>query len=194
MKKNFFLFLFLLLGLQVQASPEKIYEVDFEDGQTFYMYSGTKTTLRINQIPPDLNSIQLSIVERPSAPKASIVGKRLKAVNTGNSTSYADFIIDIPEISHGTNIKQLIQLDLKTFKKTSDRAYEVVDRHTYYIRPTTCSPSGDNVCGTYKSKCRKGSTNCNEDSTLLKTFTNECEMNRYGAEYLHDGVCHESTI
>jgi len=178
----------------VQASPEKIYEVDFEDGQTFYMYSGTKTTLRINQIPPDLNSIQLSIVERPSAQKAFIMGKRLKAVNTGNSTSYADFIIDIPEISHGTNIKQLIQLDLKTFKKTSDRAYEVVDRHTYYIRPTTCLPSGDNVCGTYKSKCRKGSTNCNEDSTLLKTFTNECEMNRYGAEYLHDGVCHESTI
>jgi len=194
MKKYIFLFLIFVSCLQVQAVPEKIYEVDFEDGQVFYMYSGTKTTLRINQIPPDLNSIQLSIVEKPSAPKASIVGKRLKAVNTGNSTAYADFIIDIPEISHGTNIKQLIQLDLKTFKKSSERAYEVVDRHTYYIRPTTCSPSGDNVCGSYKSKCRKGSTNCSEDLTLLKTFINECEMNRYGAEYLHDGVCNDSTI
>ncbi|MEY3370219.1 MAG: hypothetical protein RLZZ361_889, partial [Cyanobacteriota bacterium] len=171
MKKIIFLFIiFSVSSLQVFASTDKIYEVEFEDGKTIYMYSGTKTTLRINQIPPDLNSVQLSVVEKPSSPKASIIGKRLKAVNTGNSSSYADFIIDIPEIPHGTNIKELIQLDLKTFKKTSERAYEVVDRHTYYIRPTTCPPAGDNVCGSYKSKCRKGSTNCNEDTTFLKTY------------------------
>jgi hypothetical protein len=194
MRKSLFLFLIFFSALSVNAGVQKIYEVDFADGQTLYLYSGTKTTLKINQVPPDLQSVQLSVKDNPSAPPAMIIGKRLKAVNGQNSGSSVEFVIDIPEIAHGTDIKKLIELELKSFKKTSERSYEIADRITYYIRPITCSMSGDNVCGTYKTKCRKGSTDCNEEDMLLKTFNNECEMKRFGAEYLHDGICFESVI
>jgi len=195
MKRNFLLLLILVgFGLPLFAVVQKIQEVDFRDGQTLYLYSGTKTTLRINQIPSDLDSVQLSIIERPSVPKAMIIGKRLKSVNNSNNSSHADFMIDIPEIPHGTNIKQLIQLELKTFKKSSDKAYKVVDRYTYFVRPITCSQSGNNVCGSYQEVCKKDSQNCQDDIMQFKTFNNECEMRKFGAEYFHDGMCFESTI
>lgn len=195
MKNNFLLLLILVtFALPLRATVQKIQEVEFADGQTLYLYSGTKTVLKFNHIPADLDSVQLSVVEKPLAPKAMIIGKRLKAVNYSNNTSHAEFIIDIPEILHGTNIKQLIQLELKTFKKSSDKAYEIIDRLTYFIRPITCSGMTSDVCGTYQEVCKKGKQNCQEDTMQFKTFTNECEMRKFGAEYFHDGVCSESTI
>jgi hypothetical protein len=194
MKRSIFIFMFIVLCSPISASLQKIYDVDFRDRQTLYLYSGTKTTLRINQIPIDLDSVQLSVVERPSAPKAMIIGKRLRSVNNLNNSSHVDFIIDIPEIPHSTNIKQLIQLELKTFRKSSEHSYEIIDRYTYFIRPVTCSLSPNQVCGSYTELCKKDSLGCDEETLQLKTFTNECEMRRFGADYFHDGVCFESTI
>jgi hypothetical protein len=194
-KIQYFAVLFFLC-LPINASVQKIQEIDFKDGQVVYLYAGTKTILRVLQIPLDLESIQLSVIEKPNVPKTTILGKRIKSVNSGNNNNFIDFIIDIQEIKPDTNINQLIQLELKTFKKSpqNEKSYAVIDRHTIYIRPIICTSVEDNVCGTYKTNCRKGSTNCTEDTTLLKTFINECEMNRFGAEYLHDGICFESTI
>jgi hypothetical protein len=194
MTKNFFISIFIVFCLPISASLQKIYDVDFSDGQTLYLYSGTKTTLRINQIPRDLDSVQLSVIERPSAPKAMIIGKRLKAVNNENNSSSVEFTIDIPAISHETNIKQLIRLELKTFKKSEGQAYEIVDRYTYFIRPINCSLSSNQVCGTLTELCEEDSLACNEDSFKLQTFNNECEMRKYGADYYHDGACFDSTI
>jgi hypothetical protein len=195
MKKNFLiLFSLVFICLPIFALAQKVYDVDFADGQTLYLHSGTKTLLRINQIPGNLDSVQLSVIDKPSAPKAIIVGKRLKSVNNTNNSSHVEFLIDIEEIPHGTNIKQLIHLELKTFRKSNDRAYEVIDRYKYFIRPITCSQAISNVCGSYQEKCNKESSNCSEDVLKFKTFSNECEMTKFGADYFHDGVCFESTI
>lgn len=177
-----------------RAEVGKVYEVDFVDGQTIYMYSGVKSTLRIKGVPPDLNAVQLSVVEKPGAPKAYILGKRIQSVNTSAGASSVDYVIEIDNVPFGSNLKQLIELDVKTFKKSTERAYEVVDRIKYFIRPLSCGNEVDEVCALVKSRCRSGNGRCVDDEMKLRSFTNECEMNKYGAEFFHDGACAPSTI
>ncbi len=185
------LLIIISVGLRVQAELGKVYDLDFKENQTFYMYAGAKGTVRLKGIPNDVDIIQAQIVQDGiSSPRANILGKRNKTVeHSSGMSSYIDFNIEILPEPSGRPSKGPIELKLKSFRKLDSGSYEIVSDTSNYIRTKHCS-GNDPSCGLIKVKCRWGSTNCvNGLEDVFTTYPNDCEAEKAGAQLYSRGAC-----
>lgn len=191
-RANLFL-LFILISsiLSVRAELGKIYELDFKENQTFYMFAGAKGTVRLKGIPSDVDIIQAQIVQDGmGAPKANILGKRNKVVEHASGLSnYIDFNLEVLPEESGRPNKGPIELKLKSFRKLESGSYEIVSDTSNYIRTKQCAGNSPS-CGLIKVKCRAHSTDCvNGWEDVFTTYPNECEVEKAGAILYSKGMC-----
>jgi hypothetical protein len=189
--KLFLLLFFISVGLRVQAEVGKLYELDFKENQTFYVYADAKATIRLKGIPSDVDVIQALISPDSTGNfRANLIGKRSKTIeHSSGIANYVDFGIEVlPELSARAN-KDPIKLKLKSFKKLESGSYEVVSDTNNYIRTKVCS-GNDPSCGLIKVKCRAHSTNCVDGlEEVLTTYPNQCEVEKAGAQFVRIGAC-----
>ncbi len=176
--------------LSARAEVGKVYELDFKENQTFYMFAGAKATIRLKGIPSNVDIIQAQLVEEANSPKGNILGKKNKVVEHKSGLSnYIDFNIEILPEPSGRPNRDPIKLKLKSFRKLESGSYEIVSDTNNYIRTKHCS-GNTSSCGLLKIKCRHDSTNCVDGmEDIFITYPNECEVEKAGAILHSRGMC-----
>ncbi len=188
---SLFLIIFISSILGVRAELAKVYELDFKENQTFYMFAGAKGTVRLKGIPSDVDIIQVQVVqEGMSVPKANILGKRNKVVEHASGlANYVDFNVEVLPEESGRPSKGPIELKFKSFRKLESGSYQIVSDTSNYIRTKHCAGNSPS-CGLIKVKCRPHSTNCVDGmEDVFTSYPNECEVEKAGAILYSKGAC-----
>ncbi len=173
------------------AQLPKIYDLNFRENQTFYMFADAKATLRYTGIPSGIDIIQAHIVEDEQGPKAHILGIKSKPVeHSAGLANHIDINVEVLPEEGAKPSKSPIVLKLKCFRKLESGSYEIVSTINNYIRTKHCLGASEPACGMVKVKCRHGSANCVDgQEEVTNTFPNECELEKAGARLLFNGAC-----
>lgn len=193
-----FVLLFLVLPANSKALT-KVYDVEYRKSKLHYFYDGCKFTVRVNGIPSDIDILQVTSHNQEKSPEAHVLGGSNQDVKHGSGGSFAEFNMEIEKSDIPFTQQKAAELKFKAFQKSTDEEgreyYEITDSFSNFIRVKTCSETVDEVCGVLKRKCRPGDTRCKEgEDELVKTFTNECEMEKFGANIMYTGACATTDI
>jgi hypothetical protein len=165
----------------------KVYEFNFKPQQTIYMHSGSKSTLRLNNIPSDIDLLQVSLARRKDSPRAHLIGNRNIDIKKSASLGWLDINIEIEELSELKQARYPIELKFKSLKEINGQ-YIVLEHFSNFIRMIVCPSIEQAVCGLASKPCRS-KLNCREGEQVEQTFLNLCEMEKAGASLIHYASC-----
>lgn len=119
----------------VSAKPlEKIYELDYRNSSTIEVPSGTKATVRLHSVPFEADAVQVSLAHDTHYSGAHILGPSNLLISKNAGSNYVEFNIEMPK-STGRFYNRKLKLNIKTFQRTSDDGYKILEKIENYISP-----------------------------------------------------------
>ncbi len=149
--------------------------------QTLTLFGGSRTTLRITELPYEADKVQISKASSKSS--STVSGRRNKDIERSEHGSEVDFNIVLSEDSDFETFK------LKTFTKVGE-GYEILDRVDIAVNLVNCTKDYKPVCAQEPAQqCSEDEPGCEKILPAARTFTNACQADRASADILYKGEC-----
>lgn len=173
-------------------SSLKTFDYSYGSNQYIKLYAGTKSIMRLNGVPSNIEVVQISKSNSGDSIAARVVGNPNKHVDgAGRGGNFVEFTIEMPEIKTPTvSIDKYPVFNLKSFSRETNEdkdSYKIVDKFTIQVEPIICIRK-EPVCALVKISCPAYDPDCVPQEKAF-TFDNVCEMNKVNSELIHEGVC-----
>jgi hypothetical protein len=168
-------------GSQLRSTVRTV-DCNFGPDANLKLHANSKNFIKFLGIPSNVDLVQVVPLNSKSG-ELRILGKTSKSISSDNRGASAVFGV---QIANKPNNKTL-SLQVKTFIKEG-MGYKNIEKFIVNIEPVICSSEYIPVCAILSFN------DGNKTSTLREefvTYTNECEMERSGAEFVHEGACQD---